>query len=107
MIALHNLPAEVIDKIQIFDKMSDQSEFTGFDDGQSTKTMNLVLRQDRRNAGFGKVYAVANGTQAIKAAMAPFMADPNFSLTFTSSRMEASKGGDMVYSQGTSGCPQI
>ena len=35
---------------------------------------------------------VANGKQVIKAAMAPFMADPNFSLTFTSSRMEASKG---------------
>jgi len=41
------------------------------------------------------------GKQAIKSAMAPFMADPNFSLTFQSVRMEASKGGDMVYSQGT------
>jgi uncharacterized protein (TIGR02246 family) len=45
--------------------------------------------------------ATLSGKQAIKAAMAPLMADPNFSLTFESSRMEASKGGDMVYSQGT------
>jgi len=42
-----------------------------------------------------------NGRAAIKAAMAPLMADPNFSLTFQSTRAVASKGGDMIYSQGT------
>jgi uncharacterized protein (TIGR02246 family) len=42
-----------------------------------------------------------NGKAAIKAAMAPYMADPNFSLTFQSTRAMASKGGDMVYLQGT------
>ena len=42
-----------------------------------------------------------NGKAAIKAAMAPMLADPNFSLTFQSTRAMASKGGDMVYSQGT------
>ena len=42
-----------------------------------------------------------NGKPAIKAAMAPYFADPNFSLTFQSTRTMASKGGDMVYSQGT------
>jgi len=42
-----------------------------------------------------------NGKAAIKAAMAPYFADPNFSLTFQSTRVMASKGGDMVYAQGT------
>jgi len=42
-----------------------------------------------------------NGKAAIKAAMAPYFADPNFALTFQSTRTMASKGGDMVYSQGT------
>jgi uncharacterized protein (TIGR02246 family) len=42
-----------------------------------------------------------NGKAAIKAAIAPFLADPNFSLTFQSTRAMASKGGDMVYSEGT------
>ena len=42
-----------------------------------------------------------NGKAAIRAAMAPFMADPNFSLSFQSTRAMASKSGDMVYSQGT------
>jgi uncharacterized protein (TIGR02246 family) len=45
--------------------------------------------------------ATLNGKAAIKAAMAPMLADPNFALTFQSSRAMASKGGDMVYSQGT------
>ena len=55
-IALRSLPAEVIDKIQVFDKLSDQAEFTGFDDGQSIKTINLVLRPERRESQFGKAY---------------------------------------------------
>ncbi|MFZ1917920.1 MAG: SgcJ/EcaC family oxidoreductase [Terriglobales bacterium] len=45
--------------------------------------------------------ATLNGKAAIKAAMAPYMSDPNFSLNFQSTRAMASKSGDMVYSQGT------
>jgi hypothetical protein len=55
--ALKNLPAEVVDKIQVFDKLSDQAQFTGFDDGNSRKTMNIVTRAGLRNAQFGKFYA--------------------------------------------------
>ena len=42
-----------------------------------------------------------NGKAAIKAGMAPIMADPNFTLSFQSTRVMAAKGGDMVYSEGT------
>lgn len=56
-LALRNLPAEVVDKIQIFDKQSDQAQFTGFDDGQAVKTMNVVTRPERRIGTFGKAYA--------------------------------------------------
>jgi len=42
-----------------------------------------------------------NGKAGIKAAMATYFADPNFSLTLQSTRAMASKGGDMAYSQGT------
>jgi len=44
---------------------------------------------------------IVTGKEALKTAMAPILADPNFSLNFTSTKMMASKGGDMVYSQGT------
>lgn len=55
--ALRNLPAEVIDKIQIFDRLSDQAQFTGFDDGNSTKGINIVTKANMRNGQFGRVFA--------------------------------------------------
>ena len=56
-LAVKNLPAEVIDKIQVFDKLSDQATFTGFDDGNSQKTMNIVTKRNKSEGTFGKVYA--------------------------------------------------
>jgi uncharacterized membrane protein YgcG len=55
-LALRNLPSEVIDKIQVFDKLSDQSQFTGFDDGNAQKTINIVTKKSKSNGEFGKVY---------------------------------------------------
>ncbi len=55
--ALRNLPAEMIDKIQVFDRRSDQAVFTGNDDGETSKTLNIITRSDMRNASFGRVYA--------------------------------------------------
>lgn len=57
--ALRNLPAEVIDKIQVFDRLSDQAAFTGFDDGSSTKSINIVTKGGMRNGQFGRIYAGA------------------------------------------------
>ncbi|RMF34823.1 MAG: TonB-dependent receptor [Chlorobiota bacterium] len=57
MATLRTIPAEVIDRVQVFDQMSDQAQFTRFDDGQRIKTINLVTRPDRRNGQFGKLYA--------------------------------------------------
>lgn len=54
---LNALPAEVVEKIQIFDKESDQAEFTGFSTGETTKTMNIITRARMQNGSFGKVYA--------------------------------------------------
>ncbi len=55
--ALRNLPAEIIDKIQIFDRLSDQAQFTGFDDGNTTKSINIVTKANMRNGQFGRVFA--------------------------------------------------
>ncbi|WP_236970304.1 outer membrane beta-barrel protein [Membranihabitans marinus] len=54
--ALRNLPAEVIEKIQVYDELSDQAKFTGFDDGETTKTINIVTKSNRNTGQFGKVY---------------------------------------------------
>jgi len=57
--ALKNLPADVIDKIQVFDKLSDQAQLTGFDDGNSIKTVNIVTKSGIKNGQFGRIYAGA------------------------------------------------
>ena len=44
-------------KVQIYNKMSDQSEFTGFDDGNSSKVLNIITRVDRRRGENGTVTA--------------------------------------------------
>jgi uncharacterized protein (TIGR02246 family) len=44
---------------------------------------------------------IINGKDNIKAALKPMLADPNFALTFQSTRAEGSKGGDLVYTVGT------
>ncbi|MFC2107178.1 outer membrane beta-barrel protein [Bacteroidota bacterium] len=56
-LALKTLPAEVIEKIEVFDQLSEQSQFTGFDDGNTTKTMNIVTRPETRNGKFGRFFA--------------------------------------------------
>jgi len=55
--ATKNLNADAVDKVQVYDRKSDQSSFTGLDDGNSEKTINLKLKKDRNNALFGKVTA--------------------------------------------------
>jgi len=52
--ATRNLPPDVIDKIQVFDDLSDQSKFTGFDDGNRVKTINIITKKNMRKGVFGK-----------------------------------------------------
>ena len=55
--ATKNLPADAVDKVQVYDKKSDMSEFSGVDDGQREKTINLTLKEDKKNGVFGNVMA--------------------------------------------------
>lgn len=55
--ALRNLPSQVVDKIQVFDKLSDQAQLTGIDDGNSQKAINVVTKSGIKNGQFGRIYA--------------------------------------------------
>jgi hypothetical protein len=57
LMATKNLPPDVIDKIQVYDAQSDQSAFSGFDDGNRVKTINFVTKKDKRHGYFGKFQA--------------------------------------------------
>ncbi len=56
-LATKNLPPDMIDKIQVFDALNDQSAFTGFDDGNRIKTINITTKKDKRKGYFGRVIA--------------------------------------------------
>ena len=56
-----NLRADMVDKVQIYDKKSDQAAFTGIDDGTKQKTINLKLKDSKKNGYFGKIN-VGGGT---------------------------------------------
>ncbi len=54
-----NLRADMVDKVQVYDKKSDQATFTGIDDGEKQKTINLKLKDNKKNGYFGKINAGA------------------------------------------------
>ena len=77
--ATQNLPTDIIDKIQVFDDQSDQSAFTGFDDGNRVKTINIITK---KNTGyFGKFIAGAGdkGLYDIAANLSRFKGDQQIS----------------------------
>ena len=55
--ALKNIPANAVDKIQIYDKLSDQAQMTGIDDGNSQKAINIITKAGLKDAQFGRVFA--------------------------------------------------
>lgn len=56
-IALRNLPAEIIRQIEVFDQAGEQAEFTGFSDGETIRTINIITRGGIRDGHFGRANA--------------------------------------------------
>ena len=56
-IATKNLRADAVKEVEVFDKKSDQAEFTGIDDGVKDKTINLKIKEDKKKGYFGKIEA--------------------------------------------------
>ncbi len=50
-----NIRSDMVDKVQVYEKMSDEAERTGVDDGQREQTINVKLKEDSKNGLFGKV----------------------------------------------------
>jgi len=49
-----NIRGDMVDKVQLYDKKSDQATFTGIDDDKKDKTINIKLKEDKKNGYFGK-----------------------------------------------------
>lgn len=55
--AIKSLPAETVDRIEVYNKLSDAAEFSGMDDGEGFKALNIVTHRHMRQGQFGKLYA--------------------------------------------------
>jgi hypothetical protein len=66
-LATRNLQADMVNKVQVFERKSDQSQFTGFDDGNSEPTINLTLKEDKRNGVFGRLSGGAGTNERYQA----------------------------------------
>lgn len=54
---LKNLPADMIEDVEVFNKLSDEAELTGVDDGRGYTAINIRSKPDRRKGTFGRLYA--------------------------------------------------
>ncbi len=50
-----NLNANIVDKVQVYEKKSEEAEFTGIDDGEGQKTIDIKLKKDMNKGVFGKI----------------------------------------------------
>jgi len=55
--AMSNIPARIVQKVQVYDDESDETKATGFQDGNTVKTINIITKPEYRNSKFGNVYA--------------------------------------------------
>ena len=55
--AIKSLPAQAVDRVEVYNKLSDAAEFSGMDDGEGYKALNIVTHANMRQGQFGKLYA--------------------------------------------------
>jgi len=57
--AIRNLPADIVESIQLIDDYGDKGRLTGVKSGKAEKTLNVILKQDKRNGQFERGMAGA------------------------------------------------
>ncbi len=54
-LAVKNIPVDAVDKVQITDSKTEETEFTGVNDGVQLKTINIKLKPEKRRGYFGNI----------------------------------------------------
>lgn len=106
--ALSSLPAEVVENIQVFDELSDDAKFSGVDDGERVKTINIVTKAKRNNAFFGDYivgYGLPDNHYNVKANTNMFFGDHRLTVGFglNDINQSATSGGRFYGGWGRSG----
>ena len=94
-IAIRNVRADAVDKVQVYERKSEEAELTGIDDGQRIQTVNVVLKEEARKGIFGNVEGHI-GTEELYTAnlfAAKFNRTERIGITANTNNMGASSGG--------------
>ncbi|MBO5720420.1 MAG: TonB-dependent receptor family protein [Bacteroidales bacterium] len=77
-VASKNLPANMVDKLQVIDRKSDEARFSGVDDGEDETIINLTVKKGMKNGWFGNIQAGgATGARYEGMLMANYFKDTN------------------------------
>lgn len=52
-----NIRSNMVDKVKVYEKKSDQATITGIDDGERSQTIDITLKQDMKKGMFGQALA--------------------------------------------------
>lgn len=77
-VASKNLPAKMVDKLQVVDRKTEIAQMTGFDDGEEETIINLTVRPGMKEGLFGNSFAGYGSKERYEAnAMVNYMKDKN------------------------------
>ncbi len=62
-VASKNLPADIVDRLQVVDRKSDLARLTGVDDGEDETVINLTVKKGMKNGWFGNA-EIGGGTDS-------------------------------------------
>lgn len=100
--ALENIPASMVKKIQIIDEKSKEAQFTGHDDGERTKVINIVTKPEKKRGYFGRSSATYSHPSRynLNGNINFLRKEDRFSLTGSYNNLGASSGQNYVTMNG-------
>ncbi|MFZ4263203.1 outer membrane beta-barrel protein [Sphingobacterium sp. HJSM2_6] len=95
-VALKNLPADMIDKLQIIDEKSEAARFSGFDDGKRNKVINIVTKPDKKRGHFGRMNAGKGDSDkfALSSVLNAFKGDRKLGLNLMANNINETNFGE-------------
>jgi hypothetical protein len=92
--ALDLIPAEMVESVKVYDRLSDQARFKGINDGNTQKTLDIITKKDKRFGVFGKLLAGAGTNDS-------YQADANVNLFRNKERISLLISADNVNGSGS------
>lgn len=88
-LALKSLPSDAVESVQLYDDQTDAARFSGMDDGERVRSVNIVTKAGVRQSTFGRAY-VGYGTDnrySTGVGMSTFNGDHRWTVTAASNNV--------------------